>query len=498
MYLLGTILLVLFLYGFPLTSWFMPWSNEFAALLQHVIPWAPLLIGLYLAQPLIGGVNAILGNVGRLVLGVFSAILFVVLIFPVMIADTFLLGDLAHWMWKHQAAPLVLVVLSGLALYVRGQVSEEFIRKYLITAVIVGVATIVLGYLGDSWMNSSRITFTVRDGKVYSDPAEGIWVKGGDHLTFTAFGQVKSSGKSYGPQGDLLDVIGYGPKGELQFLISQRGGRDLRLPVQDLKSGAEEIAGFDMGYLAGGYRAKGEVWIPEGLEGEGRLSVAFHALVPEFGSLRFNLRVNPEASVVGRMQAQTGNIAVFWTLGFVLLLAGAVGYLYFLVPAPVNKFVPVLGGIVAVIVFFNVMDMATKVTGINVYREMGELVPSFPGGSSATAAPRPGLVGMGAKELCAGAEIWLENGQEELLQFGSRTDCYVKRVEVTQGSVEPVWKYPFRDEKGVSLAKDGKDCSSGTVFKENLSAADKGEICFSERPSALRAKAKEPSVIKLS
>lgn len=345
---INLLIVCLVLYGLGL----LPGSAQIEKTLDAAAPWIPLLVACWLlagaARELTRGVIDGVAAIIKAVVALISFLLFLILIAPVMVADIILLGPLADWMFKYQLGTASLVALSGLALYLVGGATQEFVKKYLKTAIIVGIAVIAGGYFLEAAMHTRRLIFTVEDGRVIIEPARSIKIKGGDHIRLGVFGQITTAaGERYSPQGNLKYQIGYQEwyrsRGEMEVLVARRGEAPKRIPLDMTQVGVSDVYGFDVGFYANGYYLQGEVKIPDWVK-EGRMSIGFFGIdppEPSSGIMRVTLQLNPEQSFAGRMFAQQWYAAVLVALliGGVIF-AGVAGLSSIIPDAGLRSYVP--------------------------------------------------------------------------------------------------------------------------------------------------------------
>lgn len=348
------ILVIVALYGMGAP---LPFKNQLHKLIDTLIPFAPLLIAIFLLKSSIGdAVKGVWTGTEQLVKGAWGLVMMVVtltIIFPVMLANTFLLGPLAMWIWKYQAGLIFLIILSGFGLSLLGGISQEFAKQYLIVAVVIAVATIGWNALTPSLTNTHRIKFTVDTGNVFADPVASIQVKAGDKIKIQALGAVKGGGKTYGPQGDHLDPVPWDnwwqSRGEMMLTIWTNRTTHFTIPVQNISSGPKQLDMFDFRLFTGGYYMAGETRIPDGINGY--LGIDFLDLPDASGIVNLTLQINPEKSTLGVVLSKMGKLkepAKFITILLVGLLFYKSG-LFGLIP----WLIPLLVGIYAVTVAAN-------------------------------------------------------------------------------------------------------------------------------------------------
>lgn len=377
-------IVALVLLGLYLLGWL---PQELQDVIGALTPWAPLLVALYFLQSAVGDVlkgawRMVETFVKFIVSAIFAAI-FLIFVFPIMLADTFLLGSMAQWMWKFQVGPLLLVIASGMALGLirlwEGKLSYEFSKRFLASAMILGVALIVWGYVSESWTNTHRLIFTIRGGRVFADPAGSVQVKAGDVIRFSAFGRaiarVGGTDVPYPPQGDLFDPLGpeETPRGQIQLVVRDRAGTEQAVPVTNVTSGERTIAGIiDLGYYTGGYYAEAEAKIPARLAG--RLKIAFVGVTPHSGTMRLTLQLNPHRSFIGRMLAHSEYLGVLGMLGLGLAVFGGLAALnHFLVPKEMGALRFWLN-VAAVVFFLATIAAATAVTGVSPWQGIAKSI----------------------------------------------------------------------------------------------------------------------------
>lgn len=324
------IVVVLYALGVPI-----PFMDELRAAIAATVPYAPLLILFFLARGLIAnasaGIAAVLQGVWTAFLTVFGTTVFLVFILPVMIADTFLLGPTAHWLWRNQLGPSLLVILSGFAYWIHVKQTKWFVETYLLLAIILGVTFVSLCYLVESVSDVYRVSFTAQPGtpvggiKMYPDPATSVQVRRGDVVKFSAFGQVVKGEKTYSPKGDSEDLVPYlswmRPRGEMEFLIyPKRGEAPTPVPITITQPGVTKVAGFDIGFFAGGYN----VWGEATMTADGWLGVGFYQLDPNIGYLKTVLELNPQQTLLGRlMRVEWYTLTLLWIVAAgILVVAG--------------------------------------------------------------------------------------------------------------------------------------------------------------------------------
>lgn len=304
------ILLFAALYGMPGLGRLMPFQDEIRALIGTLLPWAPLLVALFMMRDTAGrvfqGIWDLVNKTITVVAAVLYGIGFVAFVVPVMIADSLLLGPLTMFIWKHQVFQVFMVILTGFAYYYATRVAPTIAKKYLAGFIILGCVTVFGSFISQWVVDSQWLIFKVKTGASYPDPAQSIVVREGDRIVFTAFGRTVADGKIYSPQGDLEDRRPDPPSpwprplGELKLVVMRADGTEAIVPIQNIKSGPRKILRWDLGNIAGGYNITGEVRIPLGA-GEGRLGIEFFGLAPTDGHLRLTLIVNPGQTFVGRI-----------------------------------------------------------------------------------------------------------------------------------------------------------------------------------------------------
>lgn len=467
-------------YGLPVIP--APFKEEVRNIVGTTAPWAPLLIGLYLlkdaVKALVEGVWRTTETALKTIVALLFFVVFLVFVLPVAVLDTILLGWMAQWMWKYQVGTLALVALSLMAISViniyEGRMSYAAAKKYLVAAVLVGVGSIVWGYVSQDLTGTKRVTFRVRDKVVYSDPAASVRVKGGDRIRFTAFGRVrhtnyKGVAKFYSPQGDLEDLFLEAgdeeehPRGELAFVVLHPRRDPERILVENLESGVSDIGGLDTGNYAGGYAIRGEATIPGGAEG--RLSIGFYGLYPESGLIRLTLQLNPHRSLVGRMMELRDYVGVLGMLALGLGIVAALGMVMKLMPAGGMKGVAFVALFIAGYVFFiATVGAARRATGVDAFRSLGRL--TFPTGVSARAGAgggyevvarvAPGRQENLARHVPAGArwdvsvnegEVWLVRGgtgKPEALEGKGKSFGWQDPMILTGDGEASIWVRPKR------------------------------------------------------
>ncbi|MBI2610255.1 hypothetical protein HYW53_03785 [Candidatus Giovannonibacteria bacterium] len=481
---LGIIAILVVLYNFPVVNRIMPFREEFQALLQGLIPYAPLLIGLWFLRD---SLNTAAGGIGRAIetiAGFIGVALFTIFVLPlliaVMLADTALLGSFSNYVWRNQAWVVALIIASAIGIYVAGGATREFIKRYFYGAVMVAVFGLVLGFIGSKFLGVEDIDFSV-EGRVFPNPARSIEVRGGDTVKISMFGEVYKDGKVYGPAGDPMDPVA-GPdgiprgRGEVQLIVGDLlnpFSKKTAVPIEITEHGVQEIFGIDVGEWTGGYWAKGEAIIPAGVKG--RVSLGFTRLdPPEKGWMKAKFQVVSSTGPQGFLNSllKYAPYLVFLAiLAFAIGVFGGTGALNAFVfknAAWAQKSVWAL----AVIFFVGSLLFASIVGGV------WELWLVFPeaGGRHRVSVGE----GMGLKELCPGDEHWLDPGTEVTLQVGERHGCRVSAVTVpTSGKVIRRWIYP-----------------GGETEEAVLSSRDPDLPAPSRRPSAVFVRALERSSFK--
>lgn len=381
-------------YGFGLPA---PFGAEIRTLVGAISPWAPLLLALYFVKDAVSdilrGVWTWISIALKALAAIVLALLFTVSVFPIMVADTFLLGDFAQFLWKYEVGPLALIALSAFAYWaVSGFQGHGIAQKYLAVMIAIGVASIGWGYLSGIWLNTARLTYWVNGGTVYVEPAASVWVKPGDRIAVSAFGRVVSTETVRDPatgllarievvsppQGDLERLIGdeERPQGELELVVHRRRQgtvTDRRVPLKKVQAGPSDIAGFDLGYYTGGYHLRGEAQIPAGAEG--RLLIGFNSLQPSSGWVRMTVALNPHQSLVGRMTAQRGYQSVLGFLFIGVVIFGGAGFVTkILIPQDMGlaRFAVVLAAIVLFLA--TVRAGVTNIAGVSPWYETAGLV----------------------------------------------------------------------------------------------------------------------------
>lgn len=325
-------LIALFMWGTGLFPWKREIAEVISGLAKSLPPAAPALIALIFLKDPVGKIildlwNRIAGSLQKVLTGI-GILVTLLLIVPIMVADTLLLGPWAHAMWKDQVGTLLLIGLSGFALFIVSLHGEKlgFAKKFFAAAILLGIGILVWDYFSPGWTNTTRMIFTIKHGKVVSDPAASIPVKPEDVITFTVNGYVDTKeGDRYSPAGNVEDPVNNRPRGELMLRVLRPGANPVSVPLRNIESGPETIAEFDLSELIGGYYFSGQARIPEGAQG--RLSIMFHELQPAKGSIRAKVGVNTHRSFVGKMMAMKGYTAVLHATLFALILLGVTGVL---------------------------------------------------------------------------------------------------------------------------------------------------------------------------
>ncbi len=284
---------------------------EVAKGLAYLWPALPWLIGLYLISGTTGNaVNAATGWIARLINKVSAFVYgvgFIAFVVPVMIADTYLLGPLAMFAWKHMEIQVLLVIASGFGFWYVTETPIAIPKKYMVAAVVSGVAIIVLGYVAQFMFNTHFVNFKPQSGIFYADPFESIEVKGGDHIRFIGHGYTvtptitkgKKVNSVLAPDGNLTKLVSVPagaprrPEGQLQFTLTEENGTLWDFRVKSLEVGPTKILGFlDFRDLVdAGYYISGEAYIPKDFP-TGKLGVEFFNISPTKGGLRLTLIVN--------------------------------------------------------------------------------------------------------------------------------------------------------------------------------------------------------------
>ncbi len=334
----STVLLAaLLLFGYGTDYIAMPFESNVRTAFDSAAPWFPALVATWFLQDIIKalliGAGRGVGVVARFIVAVALCLLFLVFIFPIMIADTFLLGPVAHWLWQHQVGPVTLVVLSALAYYAWGGETKEYVRKYLLYAAIGGAVIIALRYAAEQALNTRRVVYRVSaPGVLYANPPRSIFVDGGAdgaEVVFSAFGRIVAGGVNYPPGGNAADPVPdphslwYVGRGQIKFLVFPfRGAPPVEVPVEPLQEGIVAVAGLDAGYYAGGYYLRARALIPP--EVKGWLGVGFQGITPDDGFVRLVISLNTRATKLG-MRYVVGwiGVAIIFAAIYALLAAKA-------------------------------------------------------------------------------------------------------------------------------------------------------------------------------
>ena len=368
----------------------------------------------------------------RFVGGVLFLLVFLVMIVPVMAADTFLLGSLSHWMWKYQVGTLAVVALSaaaiGILLWKDGKLTSEFSIKYLAFFAVLGAASIVVGWSQDYFGGVQRLGVEVAKGTTFIEPAASIKLKGGDHIVVKAFGRVTVGGKDYPPQGDTRRPIQFGdwyrPTGEMQILVWKAGQPAVEVPLENIKSGAETVGGFDL-YHDVGYYIEAEATVSE--KAFGYLDVGWFNLPagqPDSGFVRLTIQVNPHLTAKGRLAKLPWYVSLLGILMFILAAEMGASYLAAVSTSRMWKATVWIAAILAVIYTVVALRQADAV--------------DFEG------MPGPDFSAMFEKgTLCPGNEIVFEKkGRTRVYEVGGRPGCIVSAVQAIDGSFERIWVFP--------------------------------------------------------
>lgn len=334
MFTIGLVLLILVLYWFPLTRWFMPWSDQvwgFVNALANnpiLIALIGLLILMFLFRGQIGAVMtrhaaatpAPAGGAGD-GRGFFRNTLFYAVGVPIMIVvlllDIALLGDTGQMILKYSIELLVLALLSGLCVAISGGGVGGFLKAFFAGAAIVAVLEMGWQTVSRGWTNSHELSFEIENGKVFVDPVKSVLVRGGDKLEFSARGETYVGDSVYPPFGNFKKPVdGAVPRGtgELKLLVVDKIGRETDVHVEVGDTGRVSLLGFDLGKWFGGYWMNGKAFIPNSVK-EGRLSVRFVELKPDSGFVKMKLQINPEASTVGKV------LGLGWFISLLAFLA---------------------------------------------------------------------------------------------------------------------------------------------------------------------------------
>lgn len=288
-------------------------KGELAKGLSYLWPALPWLAGLYIiAGPAGGAISGFfrwLEKVGAWIAALLYGIGFIVFVVPVMVADTFLLGPLAMFAWKHMEVQILLVIASGFGYWYVTTTPVTVPKIYLTWAIVVGVASIVLGYASQFVLNTTWVAFMEKNGVFYAEPAESVEVAGGDHISFVGFGYAKGAfvekGRAYvklfPPEGDVTELYVADPsdrrgkpRGQMELVVWRPDGAKTSVPVRNIQVGPKTIFGIlDFHKMGrGGYYISGEAEIPKGWA-QGRLGLQVFAVKPTAGEFRLTLMVNP-------------------------------------------------------------------------------------------------------------------------------------------------------------------------------------------------------------
>lgn len=439
---------------------YFPWYSEIGKLIGQLGPYLPLLVGLGLlawaAKDIMQGIKDLLSTIFKFVGSVLFLLVFLVMIVPVMAADTFLLGSLSHWMWKYQFGTLVLIALSaagiGILLWKDGKLTSEFSIKYLTFFAVLGAVSIVVGWSQDYFSGVERLNVKVVKGTTFLEPAASIKLKGGDHVVIKAFGWVTAGGKDYPPQGDIRDLTSFGdwwrPVGEMQLLVLlKRGQPAVEVPLENIKSGAETVGGFDL-YRDFGYYIEAEATVPE--KAVGYLDVGWFDLPsgqPDSGFVRLTIQVNPHLTTKGRLAKLPWYVGVMGILVALLLSQVAASYLTALFS---NKVWKVTVWAVAVLAFVYTVAALRKVGAVDFAStpNVADGVRTVGGWFEDTSAPKRGgsggggAVSTGHTILCPGDEVWVNKGEEVTFNIGNRSGCKISSLKAIEGSVYKTWVFP--------------------------------------------------------
>ncbi len=437
-----------------------PWYAEVGQAIRQLAPYLPLILAMWLLsgvlKDVIQGVKDFFTIRFKFVGGVLFLLVFLVMIVPVMAADTFLLGPLSHWMWKYQFGTLAVVALSaaaiGILLWKDGKLTSGFSIKYLTFFAVLGVVSIVVGWSQDYFGGVERLDVEVVNGTTYLDPAASIKLKGGDHVVVKAFGRVTAGGKDYPPQGDIRHLIQFGdwyrPTGEMQILVGKQGQPAVEAPLENIKTGAETVGGFDL-YHDVGYYIEAEATVPE--KAVGYLDVGWFGLPtgqPDSGFVRLTIQVNPHLTTRGRLAKLPWYIGVMGILAALLLSEIAASYLAALFS---NKVWKVTVWVVAILAFvFTVAalrnvgavdfsstpNVADGVRTVGSWFEDRSSPPTKKNGSGS------GVASTGRKALCPSDEVRIGKGEQVGFQVGDRPGCRVSAITVVNGSIKRTWVFP--------------------------------------------------------
>ncbi|GEM_PF-5852465 len=319
-------------------------DDQIQLLVETLIPWSPLFLILYFAgtaflQGVANGIGNFFKSIWNAVIGLLWIVSFAAFFFPLAVVDTFMFGDLSHWMWINQSGAMILVAVTAFAFYMMGGVTAAFWRRYFGFMVLWGMAVVVVGVLEHYFMDSHKVVFRVAEaGKIYSVPTQTVYVEKSKEETLlhiSTFGRVGVGNKFYPPMGDPADWIpdphgGWrAPRGQVRLLVYfSRNARPIGVPIKPKQEGVRKLAGIDTGEQVGGYYYSGTATIPADVSGWVMLD--FEGITPDSGFVRTTIRISPEKSLPGRV------IGLEWyafLLVFVLVSA-----LYWSVPSAARYF----------------------------------------------------------------------------------------------------------------------------------------------------------------
>lgn len=282
--------------------------------LAYLIPFVPWIIFALILRGVVGTavswIDRLFAAIGAIVYGV----AFTIIVVPVMVADTFLLGPIAMWAWKQTSILVLSVVVNGFVYWFLTTTPLAIPKKYIAGALVLNVSMIFVLYSSQWLLNTHWIEFKAKGNVFLPNPVVSVEVKAGDTIRFVALGYnvvAKTPGgvvvhEIYPPEG-LPDELypdpahpGWNrPDGEIQLLVTRPDGTKTVVLVQDIETGPGEIFGFYFKDIAGGYYVSGKAEIPERVQ-PGRLGVEFFNIRPIDGKLRMTLIHNLGKSPLGR------------------------------------------------------------------------------------------------------------------------------------------------------------------------------------------------------
>ncbi|MBI2053282.1 MAG: hypothetical protein HYT41_00860 [Candidatus Sungbacteria bacterium] len=296
-------------------------KSELAKGLGYLWPALPWLLGLIIVSgPAGNAVNRVSDWIERLIdkiAAVLWGIGFVGFVVPLMVINTYLMGPIAMFAWRHMEIQILLVALSGFGYWYVTKTPTVVPKNYLVASIVIGVATIFLGYASQFMLNATWIDFKLNQGVFYPDPYESIIVEGGDTIRFIGHGYSVSpntiKGKAvnvvYGLDGDLTRRIQMSPSdrygrpfAQLQFTVTDIHGNVKVIPVESITGGPKKIFGvLDFRTLVdAGYYFSGYVEIPKSTP-VGRLGIELvNVPSPVKGKAQMTLLHNIDKSATGR------------------------------------------------------------------------------------------------------------------------------------------------------------------------------------------------------